>query len=171
MDSDWILILQMKQGREDAFDIFVRRYYGDILKYCFFHCRDKGLSEDMTQEVFVRFFSALSRYQHRGKAKNYLYTIAGNLCRSAGRAMAADPLELLPEIVQTQTMPLEERLTLEDAVRRLPQELREVVVLHYYQGLKLSETASVLKIGLPLTKYRLKRAKEILRKELTDGLE
>ena len=36
--NDFILILQMKQGNDQAFDKFVRKYYADILSYCRYHC-------------------------------------------------------------------------------------------------------------------------------------
>ena len=77
--NDVILILQMKQGDEQAFDKFVRKYYGDILSYCKYHCLDQTEAEDLTQETFLRFMNNIQSYQHIGKAKNYLYVIAGNL--------------------------------------------------------------------------------------------
>lgn len=46
--NDVILILQMKQGDEQAFDKFVRKYYGDILSYCKYHCLDQTEAEDLT---------------------------------------------------------------------------------------------------------------------------
>ena len=79
--NDVILILQMKQGDEQAFDKFVRKYYGDILSYCKYHCLDQTEAEDLTQETFLRFMNNIQSYQHIGKAKNYLYVIAGNLCK------------------------------------------------------------------------------------------
>ncbi len=171
MDSDWMLIFKMKQGSDAAWDQFVRKYYPDMLKYCFFHCQDRESAEDLTQEVFLKFFSALSQYQHRGKAKNYLYTIAGNLCRSQVPRTREYSLEKAAELGSDPSLVLEERLMLDAALHRLPEEFRDVILLHYYQGLKLSEVAQVLKIGLPLVKYRLKRGKEQLRKELDYGSE
>ena len=44
--NDVILILQMKQGDEQAFDKFVRKYYGDILSYCKYHCLDQMCIRD-----------------------------------------------------------------------------------------------------------------------------
>ena len=82
MDADLFTIRKMKQGDDAAFDAFVRKYYGDILKYCTFHCADRKEAEDLTQETFVRFFAKLSEYRYQGKTKNYLYTIAANLCRN-----------------------------------------------------------------------------------------
>lgn len=61
------------------------------------------------------------------------------------------------------------RLTIKAALDRLPAELREVIILYYFQELKLTEISSTLQIGLPLVKYRVKQAKthleRLLRKE------
>ena len=43
--------------------------------------QDFSLAEDLTQETFEHFFQSLSLYRHEEKVKNYLYTIAGNLCK------------------------------------------------------------------------------------------
>lgn len=166
MDSDWLLIFKMKQGNDIAWEQFIRKYYGDILKYCFFHCPDKAAAEDLTQEVFLRFVSSLPRYEHMGKAKNYLYTIAANLCKNQFHINLEVSLEQAAQVGTAPLSEIDDRLILDAAVRNLPEEFREVILLHYYQGLKLTEVAAVLKIGLPLVKYRLKRAKELLRKEL-----
>lgn len=56
MDTDFLLIRRMKRGDEAAFDIFVHKYYESILTYCCYHCPDTSYAEDLTQEVFVRFF-------------------------------------------------------------------------------------------------------------------
>ena len=62
-----------------------------------------------------------------------------------------------------------DKMTVEWALRQLPDELYEVSVLYYFQDLKLIEIAGVLQISLPLAKYRVRRAKmqleRILRKE------
>ena len=91
--NDVILILQMKQGDEQAFDKFVRKYYGDILSYCKYHCLDQTEAEDLTQETFLRFMNNIQSYQHIGKAKNYLYVIAGNLCKNHVKKWKADCVE------------------------------------------------------------------------------
>ena len=171
MDSDRILIYKMRQGDDSAWDAFIRKYYPDMLKYCYFHSQDRELAEDLTQEVFLKFFSTLGSYRHQGKAKNYLYTIAGNLCRDQYGKRILLPLEEALGQGSDEREALDERLELETAIRKLPEEFREVVVLHYYQELKLTEIAQVMKTGLPLVEYRLMRAKELLRKELDHGAE
>ena len=81
MNSDFVLIMKMKRGDEAALERFVRKYYQIILNYCNYHCFDGSYAEDLTQETFARFFEKLSDYRCMGKTLNYLYTIAGNLCR------------------------------------------------------------------------------------------
>lgn len=176
MDADLFTIRKMKQGDDAAFDAFVRKYYGDILKYCTFHCADRKEAEDLTQETFVRFFAKLSEYRYQGKTKNYLYTIAANLCRNHYKKRRPVPLDTEVLTVAAGAAPDEEaaantHLLLEWALGELPPEQREVVILHYYQDLKQREIAEILEIGLPLVKYRLRQAKlrlsELIRKEET----
>ena len=84
MDPDAGLIRRMNQGDDEAIEAFVRKYYPQILGYCCYHLRHRQDGEDVTQETFARFFASLGRYRHYGKAANYLYVIAGNLCRCSG---------------------------------------------------------------------------------------
>lgn len=173
MSTDFLLIRKMKQGDEAAMDEFVHKYYKDILNYCHYHCYDKEYAEDLTQETFVRFFTNLSGYQHRGKAKNYLYTIAGNLCRDFHKKFKEIPVEEtdLKELAQSEKYPIEaavNKLTVEHALRQLPSELNEVVILYYFQEQKLTEIADTLQIGLPLVKYRMRQAKTQLERLLRE---
>lgn len=163
MDNDFFLIQKIKNGQEDAAEVFVRKYYPLILKYCGYHAPDRQNAEDLTQETFVRFFAALPQYRHIGKAANYLYVIAGNLCRDAF-GQKAEPLpDILSDGGASSIDKAEERLEISRALQGLPEELREVIILHYFQGLKQKEIAGILRIGLPLVKYRIGRAKELLR--------
>lgn len=93
--SDFWLIEKMRMGDEQALEDFVKKYYSQILTYCRIHTQDSGYGEDLTQETFIRFFHALPSYRHRGKAGNFLYTIAGNLCRDYHRKRKELSLESL----------------------------------------------------------------------------
>ena len=170
MQQDTLLVRKMQNGDEEAMELFVREYYPQILKYCRYHCPDRESAQDLTQETFARFFRSLASYRHRGKILNYLYTIARNLCIDFGRKNR----ESAPGESSHQERAdsdhgitgIEERILLHEALEKLPDELREVVILHYFQELSLKETAAVLQIGLPLVKYRIGKAKERLRELL-----
>lgn len=164
MDIDFWLIQKMKRGDENAFDVFVHKYYKKILDYCVYHCMDKSYAEDLTQETFIRFFTKLSDYRCRGKTINYLYTIAGNLCKDYFKKAKNSILDeqiigIQSSLRQLGTDEILDKLAIQDALIELPGELREIVVLYYFQGLKLAEISDVLHIGLPLVKYRMKQAK------------
>lgn len=174
MYNDFLLIRKMKQGEDTAFDIFVHKYYQEILIYCHCHCFDKAYAEDLTQETFVRFFTKLSDYHYRGKTLNYLYTIAGNLCKDYLKKVKEIPMEkmeLMDEENQEECQ-IENalnRIFIQQALGQLSNELYEVLTLYYFQELKLTEISEILQIGLPLVKYRLKQARkqleELLRRE------
>ncbi len=174
MDADQMLIKKMRRGDEEAFDAFVRKHYGEILSYCRYHCRDLSYAEDLAQETFLRFFGSLPGYRHVGKARNYLYTIAGNLCRDYYKKKKELPLEGRPEDFKGELQNSEaegviDKVAVEESLKSLPGELREVIVLYYFQGLKLKEISEVLHIGLPLAKYRLRQAKKRLEGQLGEG--
>lgn len=178
MDADFLLIRKMKQGDDSAIDAFVCRYYNEVLKYCSYHCPDKNDAEDLTQETFVHFFAKLPGYHYKGKNKNYLYTIAGNLCKDyfkKKRDLPVEEIQLSEKIgpqeprTENNIEHLLDKMIIEQALGQLPEELKEVVILYYFQGLKLTDIADALQIGLPLVKYRLRQAKKqlerLLRKE------
>ena len=162
MDADFLLISRMKSGDTQAIEDFVRKYYPVILRYCHLHIRDAGYAEDMTQEVFARFFRTLNQYQHYGKAQNYLYVIAANVCRDHYRKPEEIPMAELPPQPVEAMEPLEWRLDVHRALDKLPKELREVTILFFFQEVKQKEIAKILGIDVPLVKYRIKRAKELL---------
>lgn len=171
MDADFLLIRKMKQGNDDAFDQFIRKYYEEILKYCNYHCHDAEYAKDITQETFIRFFINLSEYHYKGKTKNYLYTIAGNLCKNFYKkkkeALLEDNLFETTYVQDTRQLDIVlDHIIIEDAIKKLPKELREVVILYYFQELKLKEIANMLCIGLPLAKYRLGQARKRLKQIL-----
>lgn len=168
MDTDFLLIRRMRQGDEDAFDIFVRKYYGEILRYCRYHCFDQEYAEDLAQETFLKFFEGFSEYRHMGKAKNFLYTVAGNLCRNFHKKRKDVPME--GESLEARAKPAPDslktaldRAVIGEALLKLPEEFREMIILYYFQEMKIPEAAKVLGIGVPLAKYRLREAKARLK--------
>lgn len=186
MDRDFRMIRKMKSGDEAAMEQFIRKYYPAIWRYCSHHIADRCRAEDLTQETFVRFFGALPKYDHCGKLLNYLYVIAGNLCKNEYRNTNEAEISCFaeseertavrcPETGGSREMGNPVYADMEETVQRLDMkraldamlpELREVVILYYFQDLKQREIASILGIGVSLVKYRLRRAKEYLQEVL-----
>lgn len=187
MQQDFLLVHRMQNGDEMAMDMFVRKYYPRILQYCRYHCTDKDLAQDLTQDTFEHFFRNLASYRYSGKSLQYLYTIARNLCIDQTRKKREIPMEDITEAeagirkvngVQgegnssgssggnLETNRTDEKILIEMALGKLSEDLREVVILYYFQELSLKEAAKILQIGLPLAKYRMRRARELLEEYL-----
>lgn len=163
LDLDYLLVQRMRIGDEKALDAFVTKYYPAILKYCHLHIDDYGYAEDMAQETFARFFRTFKQYRHYGKAANYLYVIAANACRDYYRQNRELTLDELPESPDERVESPEIQVEVRMALDSLPEEIREVAILYFLQERKQKDIAAVLGIGLPLVKYRIGRARELLR--------
>ena len=169
MDSDFFLIQKMKNGDDGAVENFVRKYYPKIFQYCLLHIRDRGDAEDLTQETFLKFFQSFERYQHRGKCSAFLYAIASNACRDYYRKAKEQYVEEIPERAEEdrEMGTAEIRMDVENAVARLPEELKETAI--FFQGMKQREIAKLMDIKLSLVKYRVTRAKKLLGEYLGRG--
>lgn len=125
------------------------KYYARILSYCQVHVGDFGYAEDITQETFERFLRLLKQYRHYGKAVKYLYVIAANACRDHHRKHKEIAAEKITEMA--------------DGCAEDP------AVLYFQQEQKQKAIAVMLGIGLPLVKYRIRRARELLAAYLKDS--
>lgn len=162
MDMDFWLIQRMRMGDEASIDLFIDRYYSKIYKYCRMHLSDTFMAEDLTQETFLRFFSSFENYRHYGKAANYLYVIAANVCKDylkkqKEELLTEDSINQLADNTET-----DRRIDIQSAFEMLPGEIKEVAILYFMQEHRQKDIAKILDIGLPLVKYRIRRARELL---------
>lgn len=165
-DSDFLLVQKMRLGDETALQTFVAKYYPGIRRYCQLHISDRGYAEDMTQETFARFFKSFKHYQHYGKAANYLYVTASSVCSDYYRKKQLRSREILaeelPETACESETDIDTAILVRMALDSLPDEIRETAVLFFVQEQKQKDIARILGIGLPLVKYRIRRARELL---------
>ena len=163
--------------------------YEDIYKYCYRHLREKTLAEDITQEVFLRFFSHAERYREYGKLKNYLYVIAGNLIRDYHRKCDRHSLSGVCEEQEHIPMTAEalrrrdfsfwaeeseqviERLHVQEALAVLDADEQDIVILRYYQELRIKDIAMIKRMPASTVRYQLRRGEKRVKKELLAGKE
>lgn len=169
MTSDFLLLQKIRNGNNHAGNQFVEKYYSFIYRYCFLHIHNQECAEDMVQETFVRFFGALMSGAEIGKAKSYLYSIAGNIIKNYYKKKKEILLDQLPDIEKDNLTEIEIRLDVERALDLLPEEIKETAILFFFQGLKQKEISDLLHIKLSLVKYRVSKAKELLSKQLEEG--
>lgn len=142
--------------------------YDQIYRYCFYKIRNSAAAEDITQEAFLRYF-AQNQTIRRGEDMAYLYTIAKHLCVDYFRRKQPEELpEDYPgeEFAETS----ETKIAVRTAVEKLDERRREVIVLRYFGGLSVNETAETMGISR-FAAYRLEKAAlHQLRKALKGAL-
>ena len=179
--SDEELMLRYRDlGDQEAYDELVHRYERELYSYLYRYLGDAGLAEEVFQTTFFRLHESRRLFQEGKRLRPWLYTIATHQAidalRKAGRqpwasldrSQAPDEggddgslLDLLE--AETPTPPVqaenaEYRAWMREAVNRLPEHLRSVVLLVYFQGLKYSEAAEILGIRPGTVKSRLNAA-------------
>ena len=175
MDSEYRLVRKAKRGEPAAVDTLVRKHYEKVLSYCRYHTKDTHTAEDLTQETFMGFFRNLRNYEHEGKLLNYLYTLARNNCndekkRKRNTEIALDNVIDRVETESEHSYEAEsEAEAVVEAVKKLPDDIREVVWLYYFEEKKVKERAGICDISLPNCKYRLRRGREIMRKIIEES--
>ena len=144
--------------------------YGDqIIKTCFLFLRSRQLAEDASQETFIRAWKALDRLKEGSTEKAWLMKIAVNVCKSflGNRSSAILDRGVSPDRLSETGKPDQyPDPTVYLAVTSLPVKYRSAVILYYYQGLSVRETADALRLPGATVRTRLARARALLREDL-----
>jgi RNA polymerase sigma-70 factor, ECF subfamily len=160
-------------GDISAFEGLVRRWQRPLVNLAYRFCLDRGRSEEMAQEAFLRAYRSLRQWRKEAAFSTWLFAVATNVYRSKLRAIPARmvPLEEVTQLKDSD--PFDSRLEDEDrdravhnAVLALPARYREVLVLFYFHGLDIAATARSLGVPEGTVKARLSRGKETLRNRL-----
>ena len=153
-----------------VFDRLLEQYQVPVLRLCYLVLYDRSLAEDAVQETFLRVYKNLGSFRGASNEKTWIMKIAMHVCYDINHSAwyRVFNRRVTPEMLPEAAVPFEEKddsLTM--AVIRLPVRLREVILLYYYQGLKVNEVAEALGISQPSVSQRLKRGRE----KLKDALE
>lgn len=182
--QDYELIKRIRQGEKQLFGQLVEKYYDDVFRYCYYQTGNEHTAYDCTQETFYHLMRFLDNYRERNHFKAYLIRIAANVCRDHFRRnsrravrevsysqwddsaeLPKKPAETPPSTDGTEQETLL-RLSIRKCLMRLTESQREVIVLHFYQGYKLREIASLIGVPLSTVKTRLYAGTEKLKQYL-----
>jgi RNA polymerase sigma-70 factor (ECF subfamily) len=179
---------QLIAGRDAALNDLMERHAAPVFHFL---CRMVGNEDDandLAQETFARVFRARASFRINGKFSTWLFTIAANLARNHFRWRSRHPnvsLEaetgdteqtLGSTLPATDPVPNEQALTAEraeavrTAVSKLPEDLREAIVLCEWEERSVAEAAVILEVTPKAVESRLYRARQILRERLKQWL-
>lgn len=144
--------------------------YGDyILRMCYFYLADRALAEDAAQDTFIKAWKNAQGFERRNGAteKTWLTRIAINTCHSVRRSawFRHTDRSVQPEDIPQAACRKEDN-ALYAEVASLPDKLKPVIYLRYYQGLSPDETAETLGINRATVYQRQKKALQLLRRIL-----
>lgn len=179
--TDEELLTRLRRGEHDLFGVLVRRHERELYGYLRRYTGDPELAADVFQNTCVAVFTKIRQYEPGRSARPWLYAIATNQAIDAMRRRArrkdARSVPVLPdddspdasaslfdlleraapgpdEIAEGEEL----RKLVRTAVDELPDLLRQVVVLTYFQGMKYQDAADVLGVPLGTVKSRLHAA-------------
>lgn len=174
------LIKRVKKGSEECFKILIYRYYTTVFTMVFYKITDKDLAKDLTQEIFIKVWEGIGKYNEKGSFRSWLYSITRNhitdyLRKNKSRLKYETHTELNKltnsHIDSKNLSTTTELKELEDlilkALHTLPSEQQEIFILYYYFRLTVEEIAEKLEIPKGTVTSRLylarKKLKEILK--------
>ena len=155
-----------RPAREALLERLMNQYGTDVLRMCYLYMKDGALAEDAAQETFFKAFRKLDTLQDEDKAKAWLMRIAGNVCKDQLRTAWFRKVDrrITPEsLPDTQGETLLPADALSEAVMGLSVKAKEPVILHYYHGFTVQETAALMNLSENTVKSRLIRARKTLR--------
>lgn len=176
--DDSAVVSAFLEGESRAFDELVNRYQNRLLNFVYRTTGDRERAEDLVQEVFVRVYRHIHRFDRSRKFSTWIYTIASNLAKNELRNRSRNPLVLFQTIRRNwedddRPLQFEDpgtrpddlyrkrhlREVVEDAVEKLPPHHRNVFVLRELEGKSYEEIAEITSCNLGTVKSRLNRAR------------
>lgn len=160
-----------------SFDQVVSQNEKKILNLIYGMTGDYHLAQDLTQEVFVKAFQAREGFEGKAKLSTWLYRIAVNVTIDHQRKNCTrkeNPVEDVESGIQNGACPDPDSACQKNAVKdilykaiaNLPEQQREVYVLREINGCTTKEVADILDCSVELVKWRLHKARSLLRKTL-----
>jgi len=173
MPADEAIILLIQAGRaQEAFERLVPAFRRRVFGLAYSILRDRGAAEDLAQEVFVKLWQALPRYDGRAQLSTWIYAITRNAAISALRrrrrsVSLSDPSVLEEaEAAFAAPAPAMDDTALRRHIEALPEKQRQAVTLYYLDERSVDEVAAMLGLPANTVKTHLHRARASLAKAL-----
>lgn len=177
-----LLIERFKAGDSESFDRLMAIYMDQMFSLAWSILHDREAALDAAQDVFIKLYSALSKFDNAGHLGAWLYRVCLNHCIDLKRKLKNDNLELTEEewdrlqgsdhddpgwLLQNKEM----GKNIRKAIDKLPIRQKSAFLLRHYHFLSLKEIADVMGCTVGAVKAHLARATAHLRRELSQYVE
>jgi RNA polymerase sigma-70 factor, ECF subfamily len=175
-DQEHELVRRAQSGEEAAFEELIRRHQQRVFGLVTGILRRRDDVEDVVQQVFLKVFVSLKRFDHRSAFSTWLYKVSVNECWDYLRKRKVRPLMYESDLSEDQVSRLdgvasaerppenpseraEARDLLERMLEKLPDEDRQLLVLKEVEGFSVQELAEMLDLNVNTVKVRLFRSR------------
>jgi len=184
VQKDSLVIARARRGEEAAFAELLRRYRAPVFNLCLRMLKNRDDAEDVAQDVFIKVFAMLERYDERYAFRSWLFKIAANQCIDFIRKNRVKLLRL-DEPVHYKGEEIERQLpddaprpdetlnrqevgsVLREITDELPPHYRAMIVLRHQEQLSYEEIAQMMDLPLGTVKARIHRARALMKDKLT----
>lgn len=146
-DEDSILVRDFKNGNEKAFDRLFEKYQISLYSICYRFTRNESDARELTQDVFLKIYNNLKKFNEKSKFFSWVYRITVNTCISFKRKQKQPELN---NESPTQSISLGDKvrmkIAIDDALLKLPERQRVSFILHHYEGYTFDEIGRIMNI-------------------------
>jgi len=155
-----------------SFDEIIDRYKDAIFRMVYMHIGDFHKAEDITQEIFIKIFKNLSKFRGDSSIFTWIYKITINTIstyakrsRTMADMLSVDYMEDLPDDDWDEEKLIEglQNSSVISLIQRLPDKYKEVLILYYYQDLKVEDICSIINEPQGTIKSKLHRGRNMLK--------
>ena len=187
--DDRALVARILEGERDRFSQLVARYEKRVVNYVYRITRRYEDAHDLAQDIFVKVYLALDRYDPKYQFSTWLFRIAQNSAIDALRKKTLSEVPLVRPSMDEEGGTKEREFAdggispyralknkqlsaaIDDAVKKLPPDYRELIQLRHFAELSYEEIASMKKLPLGTVKNKLFRARNLLKDALESFVE
>ena len=176
MENDINIINLVKKGDSRAFDILVVKYQDRLIYSVFKFCKDLELSQDITQEAFVKAFRNIDKFRGESSFYTWIYRIAINTAKNyfSNKSRGAETynedildtalsdMSLNSDNPETLLAAEEMKDAVNQAFQNLPDEIRSTLSLREYDGLSYEEIAKVQNCPIGTVRSRIFKGRELI---------
>ena len=151
----------------EHFALLAEKYIDTVFRIAFGYLKNRDDADDVTQEVFMRLYSANAEFESEEHIRNWLIRVTINQCKHLFRSPWRK-VENIDDYAATLSFGQTEDRELFCTVMSLEQKCRTVMLLYYYEGYSTAEIASLLGVPANTVSTRLSRARAKLKNVLTE---
>jgi RNA polymerase sigma-70 factor (ECF subfamily) len=176
-------IESLRRGEKKAYEEIYNDFFGVIYHLCLQYLHDEEASKEIVQDTFMKLWEIRETLNDQINIRNFLYTITKNNCLNYLRNQSIalkyqtnmkylemqfnyEALEKLGNYFQFEEL----KTKIDDAISKLPEEVRETFMMNRFDDLHYKEIAQKLDISVKTVEARISKALRILREELKDYL-